>query len=64
MTAPPPDDPAELARTAEAVQEIYVQSCGSREYGAYDDICNQLQAQVKEAQAAARRAAKRKPADH
>ncbi len=55
VTAPAPD-PAELTKTAQAMQEMYDLSCASREWGAYDDMCNGIRQQVKEARVAAEKA--------
>jgi hypothetical protein len=52
--APPPAP--EVARTPlqtardnlDQAQQIYTQSCGDRAYGAYDDLCEQLSAQVRQ----------------
>ena len=58
-TEPPPaaepaDDPA---ATLEGLQQIYDQSCAAREYGAFDDVCDQLRTQLRQARAEAARQA-------
>ena len=58
--ATPTEDPA---ATLEQLQQIYEQSCAGREFGAYDDICDQLSHQVKAAQAEVNRAARRQAGD-
>ena len=60
---PPPADaaPEEPTATLEQLKDLYDQSCASREYGAYDDMCDQLRQQVKAAQIEADRAAQRPP---
>ena len=60
--APPPADaaPEAPAATLEQLNDLYDQSCASREYGAYDDMCDQLRQQVKAAQIEADRTAQRK----
>ena len=51
VTAPNPEDAAvEAAKVADQVHEIYQVSCAGREYGTYDDLCNVLDQQLKEAQ--------------
>ncbi len=46
------DDPA--ANLA-ALQQLYAQSCGSRGYAAYDDVCNQISRQIRQAEVELRR---------
>ena len=58
VTAPPPD-PDEVAKTVAQMQDMYDQGCASREYGAYDDVCDELRQQLKAAQAQAAREARR-----
>jgi hypothetical protein len=53
---------AEAAKTAEQVQEMYDISCAAREYGAYDDVCDALNKQAKEAKATAERLARKEKA--
>lgn len=53
----PADDPA---RTAAAAQAMYQQSCQVRAYGSYDDLCNALRRQLRDAEKAARKAQKNK----
>ena len=62
-TAAPPADaaPDDPAANLEQLQQMYDQSCAGREYGAYDDLCDELSHQVRAAQADADRAARRKP---
>ena len=62
VTAPAPEpelSPEEMARTVAQMQDMYDQSCASREYGAYDDVCDVLNSQLKEAKAQAARLARR-----
>ncbi|WP_174299867.1 hypothetical protein [Caulobacter sp. S45] len=54
---PPADDPA--MGVAE-LQQMYDQSCAAREYGAYDDLCDQLLQQLKAARVEADREARRR----
>jgi hypothetical protein len=53
--APPPPPPQaektplQTARdNLDQAQQIYTQSCGDRAYGAYDDLCGQLSAQLRQ----------------
>ena len=62
VTAPAPEpelSPEEMTKTVVQMQDMYDQSCASREYGAYDDVCNMLNTQLKEAKAKAARLARR-----
>jgi len=52
----------DAAQTLAAARSMYEQSCQVRAYGAYDDLCNALKRQVKEAEKAARKARDAKPA--
>ena len=57
--ADPPDDPkADLAD----MQQVYDQSCAAREFGAYDDMCDQLRTQIKRARVLVDRDAHAPPA--
>ena len=54
-TPPPPSAPDTGASAVkdqqdklDRMQQVYDQSCGNRGYAAYDDICNQLTAQLRE----------------
>ncbi len=48
---PPPDPPADdPAANLAGLQQIYDQSCAAREYGAFDDVCDQLKTQLRQAQ--------------
>jgi len=50
-TAPPQPTSTPLSDARDNLdraQAIYTQSCSDRSYGAYDDLCNQLAAQVKQ----------------
>ena len=49
----PAPDPA---KTAADLADLYDKSCGGRIYGTYADACNGLSAQLRQAQAAARKA--------
>jgi hypothetical protein len=63
VTGPEPEPTAaEAEKTAEQVQEMYNVSCAAREFGAYDDMCDALNKQVKEAKATAQRLAKKEKA--
>jgi hypothetical protein len=63
VTGPEPEPTAaEAEKTAEQVQEMYDVSCAAREFGAYDDMCDALNKQVKEAKATAQRLAKKEKA--
>ncbi len=44
------------------LQQMYDQSCAAREYGAYDDLCDQLRQQMKGARVEADREARRQAA--
>ena len=60
---PPPalaDDPS---TSLAELQQMYDQSCAAREYGAYDDLCDQLSHQLRDARVEADREARRKAAD-
>ena len=62
VTAPAPEpelSPEEMAKTVAQMQDMYEQSCASREYGAYDDVCDVLDKQLKDAKAQAARLAKK-----
>ena len=55
VAATPPSEPTPaktLVQTArdnlDQAQQIYTQSCGDRAYGAYDDLCEQLSAQMRQ----------------
>ncbi len=56
----PADDPAS---SLAGLQQMYDQSCAAREYGAYDDLCDQLSQQLKSARAQADREARRQAAE-
>ena len=56
VTAPPPADAVELRKVADQIQEMYDQTCAAREWGAYDDMCDGIRKQVKDARATADRA--------
>ncbi len=59
VTAPPPaPDPV---KTAVELADLYDKSCGGRIYGTYADACNGLAAQLRRAQAEARKAQRAKP---
>ena len=53
---PPADD---TASSLAGLQQMYDQSCAAREYGAYDDLCDQLSHQLRDARAEAAREARR-----
>jgi hypothetical protein len=55
------DDPQ---ATVQELQQVYQDSCAQRAYGAFDDVCDQINQQLHQAQVAADRAARearRKP---
>ncbi len=56
--APAPSD--DTASSLAELQQMYDQSCAAREYGAYDDLCDQLSHQLRDARVEADRAARRK----
>ncbi len=49
----PQDAPADPAADLATLQQLYDESCGSRGYGAYDDLCIPLTEQLREAKRAA-----------
>ena len=51
----PPDTVPDAADLA-GVQALYDQSCQERAYGSYDDLCNALKQQLRQAQQAERKA--------
>jgi hypothetical protein len=53
VAAPAPDP----QKVADDLALVYDQSCGGRIYGTYAEACNGLAAQLREARAAARKAA-------
>ena len=53
------DDPP---TDASGLQQMYDQSCAAREYGAYDDLCDQLSQQLKAIRVQADREARRRAA--
>ena len=62
VTAPAPEpelSAEEMAKTVAQMQDMYEQSCASREYGAYDDVCDVLNTQLKDAKAHAAQLAKK-----
>jgi hypothetical protein len=48
--APAPPTAQETAKTMDALELMYQQSCSVKAYGSYDDVCNGLRKQMKEAQ--------------
>jgi hypothetical protein len=51
QSAPPPPTSTPLSEAKDNLdraEALYTQSCGDRSYGAYDDLCSQLGAQVKQ----------------
>lgn len=42
--------PQTSAQTLDSLERMYQQSCSVKAYGSYDDICNGLRKQMKEAQ--------------
>ena len=62
--AEPPAAPADDTATSLAeLQQMYDQSCAAREYGAYDDLCDQLSHQLRDARIEADRESRRKAAE-
>ena len=59
-TRPEDDD---TASSLPGLQQMYDQSCAAREYGAYDDLCDQLSHQLKAARVEAGRQARRQAAE-
>ena len=66
---PAPGPPVAESAAEDAVsslaglQQVYDQSCAAREYGAYDDLCDQLRTQLKAARVEADRETRRKAAE-
>jgi hypothetical protein len=56
--AEPPQSPQDKM---DALQQVYDQSCGSRGYGEYDDVCNSIREQIREADKELARAAAHPP---
>ncbi len=52
----------DIATSLAGLQQVYDQSCAAREYGAYDDLCDQLRQQLRAARAEATRQARRQAA--
>ena len=64
VSAPAAEAPGEdTASSLAGLQQMYDQSCAAREYGAYDDLCDQLRQQLKAARVQADREARRKAAE-
>ena len=55
-------EPVSDADTLAGVQALYDQSCQERAYGSYDDLCNALKQQLKEAAQADRKSKGQHPA--
>ena len=55
-----PDPAPDPAKVAADLADLYDKSCGGRIYGTYADACNGLAAQLRQAQAAARKAERAK----
>lgn len=49
LAGPPEDAPQGPQERMDALQQVYDQSCGGRGYGQYDDVCNAIRDQIKEA---------------
>ena len=47
--SPPADPPSDSAADLATLQQLYDESCGSRGYGAYDDLCIPLTEQLRQA---------------
>ena len=62
VVADPP--PANETADVDGLQQVYDQSCAAREYGAFDDLCDQLSHRLHEARVEADREARRKRARH
>ena len=54
--------PEDTEKQLRAVQSMYQQSCQVKAYGSYDDICNLLKKQLKEAERAHKRSTSRRAA--
>ena len=52
----------DTASSLAGLQQMYDQSCAAREYGAYDDLCDQLSHQLKDARVQADKDARRQAA--
>ena len=54
---PPADDPPEkpLAERIADLKVLWTQTCGNRAYGAYDDLCQNLGDQIRQAEREARK---------
>jgi hypothetical protein len=63
LAAPPDaaDPPQSPQDKMDALQQVYDQSCGSRGYGEYDDVCNSIREQIREADKELTRAAAHPP---
>jgi hypothetical protein len=63
LAAPPEaaDPPQSPQDKMDALQQVYDQSCGSRGYGEYDDVCNSIRDQIREADRELARAAAHPP---
>ncbi len=59
LAAAEPPPPTDQAPTVEGLQQMYDQSCAAREYGAFDDLCDQLTHRLREVRAEADRAARK-----
>lgn len=53
----PADVPQSPQDRIDSLQQVYDESCGSRGYGQYDDVCNAIRDQIKEADKALRQEA-------
>lgn len=58
LAAAPTQDPA---KTLQAVQAMYDQSCQVRAYGSYDDLCSALRQQLRDARRAEQKASRAGP---
>jgi hypothetical protein len=56
-SAPSEDPPLDL----DQLRQMYRDTCEAREFGAYDDMCDQLHQQVRQAERQAARAARQHP---
>lgn len=57
LAAPPPSDAVDASAKAFAnLEAMYQQSCTVRAYGSFDDVCDSLRKQMKEAEKRQRKA--------
>lgn len=49
LAMPPEQAPQTPQERMDALQQVYDTSCGNRGYGEYDDVCNSIRDQIKQA---------------